>query len=272
MTEIDCTHEINSTKRHEPAAPLPVAERWFRTRRVETTLTRIDEPHVNELLRANIWWVKGRDRDLVVDTGLGVASLRKHLPQLFARDPLVVLTHSHLDHMGGAYEFDFCAAHPGDPFRDPPPGSLNGPAVLDELGITSDLRETVPPVLVNAIPHSGYDVGDYRLRPARITRWLRDGDHIDVGDRQFTVLHLPGHSPSSIGLFDQHTGTLFSGDVIYDDVLIDDCIGADRTVYRNTMQTLIDLDARTVHAGHGDSFNGARLHQLAADYLEPGTH
>ena len=40
---------------------------------------------------------------------------------------------------------------------------------------------------------------------------------VDPGGRPLTVLHLPGHSPGSIALFDPADGTLFSGDVVYDD-------------------------------------------------------
>lgn len=240
---------------------------WFRTRSVTPQLDRIDEPHVDDLLRANIWHLRGRDRDLVVDTGLGVASLRACLPTLFERDPLVVLTHAHLDHMGGAHEFHSCTAHPGEPFESPPPGSLEVAPLLAELGITGDGFDLPSPLLIDALPYDGYDVDAYRLRPAAVD-WVTEGSRIDLGDREFTVVHLPGHTPASIGLLDERTGVFFSGDVIYDDVLIDDCCGSDVSDYRHTMRRLLDLDVDVVHAGHGDSFGRGRLREIATDYLE----
>jgi glyoxylase-like metal-dependent hydrolase (beta-lactamase superfamily II) len=111
-------------------------------------------------------------------------------------------------------------------------------------------------------------VRDYRLQPAPEIRWLVDGAKIDLGDREFTVLHLPGHTPASIGLFDEVGGALFSGDVVYDDILIDDCVGSDVGKYRDSMQRLIDLDVTVVHPGHGDSFGGARLREIASAHLE----
>lgn len=246
---------------------LPLARSWFRTRAVSPTLDRIDEPHVHDLLRANIWHVRGRDRDLVVDTGLGVASLRAHLPELFARDPVVVLTHAHLDHMGGAHEFDCCWAYPGEPFHTPPPGSLYPEPLAYELGISAAEFCIDGPILLDALPRSDYAPGDYRLQPAPKIEWLNEGMRIDLGDRSLTALHLPGHTPASVGLFDEVHGTLFSGDVVYDDILIDNCVGSHIPDYRITMNRLSELDVSVVHPGHGDSFDRNRLCDIANDYL-----
>lgn len=242
-------------------------DNWFRTRSVDSALDQIDEPHVDDLLRANIWHLRGRDRDLVVDSGLGVASLREHLPHLFLRDPILILTHAHLDHMGGAHEFDCCWAYPGERFTNPRPGSLHRSRLCQELGIAASAFAGGE-FLLDALPHETYAVDDYCLRPPPEVRWLQDNARIDLGDREFTVLHLPGHSPASIGLFDERSGVLFSGDVIYDDVLIDDCVGSDIEDYRATMERLLDLPVTVVYPGHGDSFGGERLREIAADYLE----
>lgn len=44
---------------------------------------------------------------------------------------------------------------------------------------------------------------------------------INLGDRQLTVLHMPGHSRGSICLHDRDNKLLFSGDVVYDGTMID---------------------------------------------------
>ena len=66
------------------------------------------------------------------------------------------------------------------------------------------------------------------IQPAPLTMLLGEGDLVDLGDRRFRVLHLPGHSPDSIGLLDERDGLFFSGDAIYDDTLIDDLPDSDR--------------------------------------------
>jgi len=90
---------------------------------------------------------------------------------------------------------------------------------------------------------------------------------VDLGDRAFEVLHLPGHSPGSIGLWEAATGTLFSGDAIYDGPLLDEIAGADIPAYRRTMERLLKLPVQVVHGGHDDSFGAERLAQIAVAYL-----
>ncbi|MEO1061848.1 MAG: MBL fold metallo-hydrolase [Actinomycetota bacterium] len=97
-----------------PLAGLPVADPWFATERVGDDITRIDEPHVHPLLRCNVWHVAGRDRDLVVDTALGLASLRSVVEEVTDRPLLAVATHAHSDHVGGMHEFDERAIHPAE--------------------------------------------------------------------------------------------------------------------------------------------------------------
>lgn len=121
--------------------------------------------------------------------------------------------------------------------------------------------------LLTAAPTRGFDLGSHRLQGAEPTRLLREGDRVDLGDRAFEVMHLPGHSPGSIALWEPATGTLFSGDAIYDGPLLDDLPGSDVAAYRRTMERLLTLPVSTVHAGHDPSFGRERLAEIARAYL-----
>ena len=90
---------------------------------------------------------------------------------------------------------------------------------------------------------------------------------VDIGSRRFEVLHLPGHSPGSIGLWEAETGVLFSGDAIYDGPLLDNIPGSNVERYIATMERLRELPVSVVHAGHDPSFGRERLRELAGDYL-----
>ncbi len=52
-----------------------LADRWFERTRIDDDITLLWEPHVDRLGRCNIWHVRGRDRDLLVDSGMGISSL-----------------------------------------------------------------------------------------------------------------------------------------------------------------------------------------------------
>ncbi len=127
--------------------------------------------------------------------------------------------------------------------------------------------------MITALSAAGYDLRSYRVRPARPTRIVAEGDRIDTGDRSFEVLHLPGHSPGSIGLWEQSTGILFSGDAVYDGPLLDELHHSDIGDYIRTMRRLRSLPVRVVHAGHDPSFGRDRLVELTEAYLrrrDPG--
>jgi len=241
---------------------------WFRVSDVGDGVTLVEEPYVDPLLSANIWHVRGRDRDLVVDAGLGVVSLRTALPWLFEHDPVVVLSHAHLDHMGGAHEFTDCRVHAAEApdVRRPGPVSLAGPRLLEILGLDAG-QQPVPDLLLEALPAGGYDPGAYALSGVLEPTELHDGDVVDLGDRRLRVLHLPGHTPGSISLHDADAGHLFTGDVLYDGGLIDTCVGSDIASYVATMRTLLDVPVRRAFPGHGAVLDRGGVRRIASDYL-----
>src|ERR1700676_4605417 len=73
---------------------LPIADRWFEFERISDDITRIWEPHTIRLMQCNIWHVRGRD--LLVDTGYGVASLHEAARHTFNKSLSAVATHAHV--------------------------------------------------------------------------------------------------------------------------------------------------------------------------------
>lgn len=249
---------------------LPVAERWFEFRRVDDAITLIWEPHTIPLVRCNIWHVRGRDRDLMIDTGMGIASLHAAARHLFDKPVTAVASHTHLDHVGSHHEFAERVVHRAEAANLAEPDgvfSLRAAAYAEWLGPLRATGYEVPALFVTALPRAGYDLGDYRMLGVPATRVVEDGDVVDTGDRRFQVLHLPGHSPGSIGLWEAATGTLFSGDAIYDGPLIDTLKGCDIPTYVRTMERLRALPVRVVHGGHDPSFGRERFIELIDAYL-----
>jgi glyoxylase-like metal-dependent hydrolase (beta-lactamase superfamily II) len=253
-------------------SPLPLADRWFERCSVDGDITLLWEPHVIELMRCNIWHVRGRDRDLVIDTGMGVSSLVAELGELLVRPVSAVATHGHDDHIGAHHEFTDVIAHPleAELLEDPPLRSLD-PVEAWGADAVADLARAGYRIdasyFVDALP-PGVVLDGFCQRAATVTRRVVEGDVVDLGDRAFEVIHLPGHSPGSIGLWDAATATLFSGDAIYDGPLLDELPESDIEAYCATMRRLMAMPVEVVHAGHDPSFGRERLVELCRAYLD----
>ena len=250
---------------------LPIADRWFEIKKISDDITLLWEPHVVPLMRCNIWHVRGGDRDLMIDTGMGVASLREAAKHLLDKKVTAVATHTHSDHVGGHHEFEHTLVHTleAERLRAPGDGGTLLASVMGPEAVARWAKVGYPfdGDLITALPHPDYDMAGYHVRAAAVTEIVAEGDVVDLGDRRFEVLHLPGHSPGSIGLWEAATGTLFSGDALYDGPLLDEIDGADIPTYVRTMKRLRELPVSVVHAGHDPSFGRARLVELCDAYL-----
>jgi glyoxylase-like metal-dependent hydrolase (beta-lactamase superfamily II) len=121
--------------------------------------------------------------------------------------------------------------------------------------------------LIDAFPHADYDPGSYRLRGGSPTRLVTERDVIDLGDRQFELLHLPGHSEGSLCVWERATGMLFTGDLVYDGPLVYEGPGMELETYAQSLRRLKELPVTIVHAGHDPSFNFERMVVIIDNYL-----
>lgn len=232
----------------------------FEIRRLGDDVTLITERGVRPWLKCNIWHVRGRDRDLVIDTGMGLSPLKDQILRLTDRPLTAILTHSHFDHSAGLHEFDDRLGHAAEAaFMD----------CDDSQNMASSGRWTAAELIDPAF-YPDFDPLTYVVRAAPLTGHLDEGDVLDLGDRTFRVLHLPGHSPGSIGLWEASTGILFSGDAIYDGPMLDVLPESEPDALRATHERLRRLAPRTVHGGHFPSFGTRRLMEITAEYLAGG--
>lgn len=240
--------------------PGPIAhEAWYETVPFADGITLVHEPWIPDFFRCNMWLVRGRDRDLLVDAGLGHVPLRRHVPALNGRPVTLLMSHTHFDHIGSAHEFDERLVHAAEAGIAANP---TNPATLFAKYADGARDEQ----MFMALP-AGWDARRYRIEPAPATGLVADGDRIDLGDRVLTVIHTPGHSPGHVSLFEERTGTLIAQDVVYDGDLVDDCYHSDIGIYIRTMKSLRDLAPRIVHGGHGPSFGPTRFRQLIDAYI-----
>ncbi len=232
-------------------------EDWYETTRVGDDVTLIAEPFIDAFYRCNIWHVRGRTRDMLVDSGMGVVSLRAHVPLVSERPCVAVASHTHFDHIGAHHEFAERAVHAAEAELLAAPtraGTLVDPYVTDAI--------------FTRLPPLPYASTEYAVKAAPATRLVADGDRLDLGDRHFEVIHTPGHSPGGIALWEAATGILFSGDIVYDGPLIEDTYHSDAADYLASMTRLFDLPVRVVHGGHFPSYDGARHRAIIRAWLD----
>jgi len=232
------------------------ARDWYETRGYADGITRIRETHIVSEVRCNMWHVRGRDRDALIDTGFGMRPLRAEVAALRERPVMAIASHTHFDHVGGHHQFDERLVHPAEAavLREP----------TDHTTVWRPYRDE--PVL-HALPNDDFRIEQWCVLPAPPTRLIDEGDVVDLGDRVLQVFHLPGHSPGSVCLLEAATRTLFTGDVVYDGQLFDHLWSSDREVYRESLARLLEIPADTFHGGHDESFGRDRLVTIVSDYL-----
>ena len=78
---------------------------------------------------------------------------------------------------------------------------------------------------------------------------LKHGDVIRMGDRDFEVIHTPGHSSDSVCLYNPDHGVLFVGDT---PVMIRSVDGGYENAFFQAMMLLCSRKIETIYFGHGD--------------------
>jgi len=144
--------------------------------------------------------VIGRERAALIDSGLGISDLRAEVEAITALPCLVLITHSHWDHIGANAQFDETAVH-----------ELEAAQAAQEPNVAAIRKAMRKPAAQAALPPA-FDPAAYRVPTRPATRILRDDDRVDLGDRTLRVLHIPGHSAGHVAYHDGANGLLFSGD------------------------------------------------------------
>ena len=199
------------------------ADSWFRVAPLEPGVFLVGEPgHVNS------WLIRGTERSVLLDTGLGLADIAAAVATVCPKEPLVVNSHVHFDHVGGNELFVETAMHELGPEwveAGCEPGQLDAyqglvAEMMDAYGrlLAADREDFFligPDEEMRPWPAEEIAVRGWRIEPPPPTRLLVDGDEIDLGGRLLRVIHTPGHAPDHICLLDERAGILWAQDQAY---------------------------------------------------------
>ena len=104
-----------------------------------------------------------------------------------------------------------------------------------------------------------------KLDSVSLTSYLEDGDRLKIGDGELEVLHVPGHSPGSIALYDPQGKWVIVGDALFAGSIgrTDLPGGSYDTLVKAINDKLLKLpDDTVVYPGHGPAttISHERLH------------
>jgi quinoprotein relay system zinc metallohydrolase 2 len=188
----------------------------------------------NEGAIANIGLVLGDEGVAVIDTGGSVREGRRLLQAIrrLTNKPVlyVINTHGHPDHVFGNAAFQ-------------PPAVFVG-----SHNLPRDMTERGPYYLNSFRPAMGSLIDDVKIVPPNVTV---DGElRLDLGHRVLTLQAWPAsHSNSDLTVFDENTGILFAGDLVFlrHIPVLDGSIRG----WLKTIDELAKLPAKSVVPGHG---------------------
>lgn len=137
-----------------------------------------------------VWCDDTRDA-AVIDPGGDLDRLIDAAKQLGVQLKAIWLTHAHIDHAGGTAEL---AERLGLPIIGPHPG--------DQFWIDGLPQQS----RMFGFPPAGH------FTP---TRWLADGDTVQIGHCTLHVRHCPGHTPGHVVFHSPEAQRVFVGDVLF---------------------------------------------------------
>ena len=231
---------------------------------------------IRALKTANIYEIRNGTH-ILVDTGMSPASadfLTGRGVDLSQID-LIVLTHLHVDHIGGAHSIR-------DKFGTPIAIGSNDAARIkriqedrDEFGrfLAAELGTNGTPrdILSSIVDRHSVLDNMSLYHDIEIDRELNGGESIGKG---IEILSNPGHSPGSISIHMKENGYLFTGDHLlpgitpnisfYDEE--SDMLG----LYIDSLKDTLRINAGMIFPGHRDPFNegNRRINEILLHHRE----
>jgi len=139
----------------------------------------------------SVLWCEETKDAAVIDPGGDVSSILSVIEAHGLRLQKILLTHGHLDHVGGAAELALKLTVP-----------IIGPHKDDQFWL--DMLDTQAQMM-----------GFTHAETFSPNHWLQEGEQVSVGHLQLEVIHCPGHTPGHIVFYNTKAQIAFVGDVLF---------------------------------------------------------
>ena len=139
----------------------------------------------------SIVWCDATKEAALIDAGGDIAVLLAQIAELGLTLKALWVTHAHIDHAGGVgelaktYALPIIGPHPGDQFW------------------------------IDGLAQQSVSFGFAPAQPFTPTRWLHDGDTVQIGHETLNVRHCPGHTPGHVVFHAPQIERVFVGDVLF---------------------------------------------------------
>ncbi len=209
---------------------------WFSVEKIDRDTFAISEyKHWEE---THCYLLCGTEKAVLIDTGLGVANIKKVVDSLTSLPVTVVTTHIHWDHIGGHKYFDIIAVHE-----------------MEKEWISTAFPLPLQVVKSNLMCKScdlppDFRIDEYQIFQGIPQMLLHDEDRIDMGNRELIVLHTPGHSPGHCCFYEPERKYLYSGDLIYSGRLDVFYPTTDPQLFWRSVKRIQSLELSRILPGH----------------------
>jgi glyoxylase-like metal-dependent hydrolase (beta-lactamase superfamily II) len=136
-------------------------------------------------------WCTETRKAAVIDPGGDIDRIQAAIDKLGLTVERLLLTHGHIDHVGGAAPLARALSVP-----------IEGPQQEDSF-------------LIEKLPDQCTMFGLPGITGFTPTRWLNDGDSVRVGNETLQVIHTPGHTPGHVVFFHAGSRLALVGDVLF---------------------------------------------------------
>ncbi|HYR06072.1 MAG TPA: MBL fold metallo-hydrolase [Gallionella sp.] len=136
-------------------------------------------------------WCEKTRHGAVVDPGGDIPRLLAAIAEEGVTVDKLLVTHGHIDHAGGAVE------------------------LAEKLNVPIEGPHAEDAFLLDELPRQSQRYGFPLAASFTPSRWLKDGDSVQIGEEKLVVLHTPGHTPGHVVFFDPVANLALVGDVLF---------------------------------------------------------
>lgn len=185
---------------------------------------------INEYGMDAMFVLAGDSKALLIDMGTGTFDVKKLAESLTDKPLMVVVTHGHVDHVGGAGYFDTIYLHEKD------------------FEMTTNLTAQTRSSYVAMMNNMSGDL--FNITPDDVYVWekvpemksLHENDVIDLGGRKVVVYETPGHTPGGLSYLDVRERIIYTGDACNSNTLLSITPSATVKLLLHTAQKLKSLE------------------------------